>query len=75
MSPLLEEEDLSGFAGLRQHVINGGALQISPVSSPPRGTNTIPAAILGIDGMSKLLVTLDPEQNCLLLITTPEMIV
>ena len=67
------EEDLSQFAGFRQARSEEGALQLSPLSSPPRGH--MPKAILGIRGLAKLRVVVDPEHSRLLPIVTPYVVV
>ncbi len=66
------EEDLSQFAGFRQATSVDGALQLSPISSPPKGE--LPAAILGIQGLHKLRVLVDAEHSCLLPVITPDIV-
>ncbi|KAJ9524816.1 hypothetical protein QJQ45_003037 [Haematococcus lacustris] len=63
--PLVQEEDLSNFAGFRQSqtLSPDGNLQLTPVNSPPRGD--IAPTILGIEGLRKLRVTVNPEEALL----------
>ncbi|GFH24027.1 hypothetical protein HaLaN_21741 [Haematococcus lacustris] len=63
--PLVQKEDLSNFAGFRQSqpLSPDGNLQLTPVNSPPRGD--IAPAILGIEGLRKLRVTVNPEEALL----------
>jgi hypothetical protein len=63
--PFVQQEDLSNFAGFRQpqQLSPDGNLQLTPVHSPPKGD--IATAILGIDGLRKLRVTVKPEQALL----------
>lgn len=63
--PLVEQEDLSNFAGFRQtqQLSPEGNLQLTPVNSPPKGD--VATAILGIDGLRKLRVTVKPDQAVL----------
>jgi len=75
--PLLQqEEDYSEFAGFRapQVVLEDGAIQISPLSSP-RSPTAVPEAILGLPGMKKLHLKLDAERCCLLPVVGGELVV
>lgn len=68
-----EEEDLSNLAGFRQACVEGGALQLSPPRSPPRGN--MPMAILGGAGLAKLRLEMDTIHNRQHHSTTPYLIV